>query len=354
MHRKIIIFILGSGAIIAAGCHNATSPPVVTPSQFVVTALTCDKATVGAYTAQNVDTNMHDAWGLAFNQTYGFPWVANRASGTLTIYDSLGVPKTTVFRVFGPGQKVGDPTGLIQNTASQAFLVPSAGTNATWIASELNGTLAAVAGGSTYDSTYIVADRSSSSSFTGLTEATVGGVPYLYAPNIRNGSLDQFDQNYTRVQFSNGLHTAQGYVPFNAVVIDTQLFVTEAKSASGFVAIGPGNGGYVDVYSLTGSFEKTLITNDSLDSPWGVAIAPANFGSVSGDLLVGNFGDGTIHAYNRTTGAFVGTLNAASGSPIVIPGLWALVVYNNTLYVTAGPPGANGTYDGIFGKITLQ
>ncbi len=349
MIRKYL-FPLGTFALLAAGCHNSTTPPpVVAPPHFTVTALAADAPTVGGFTAANVDANLKDSWGLAFNSTYGFPWVANRASGTVTIYDALGVPKSTVYSVYGPGQTMGTPTGLVQNTATSAFLVPSAGIDATWLTSQLNGTIAAVASG---DSTYIVVDRSSSSSFTGLAEDTLGG--YLYAPNIKNGSVDQFDRSYNRAQFSDGLHSGQGYVPFNAVELDTQLYVTEAKPAGTFVAIGAGFGGYVNVYGLAGgnlTFEKTLITNDSLDQPWGVAIAPSSFGAFSGDLLVGNFGDGTIHAYNRSTGAFVGTLTKSDGSAISIPGLWALVVYNGTLYFTAGP---NAGADGIFGTITAQ
>ena len=351
MLRDLRVYLLGAIllTLLAAGCNNnSTSPTVTAPSQgFQVTLLTANKA---SYNAANVDANLQDAWGLAFNTSFGFPWVADRASGMTTIYDTLGSTKNH-FIVNGPGSTMGSPTGVVQNTATSSFPVNQAGTNATWILSQLNGTLAAVASGATGDSTFIVLDRSSNSSFTGLALVTNGAGPWLYAPNVRNGSLDQFGPQYNRQQFSAGIQ--QGYTPFNAVVIDTQLFVTEAKASGSFpyFAIGAGNGGYVDIYTLNGVFEQHLISGGSLDQPWGVAIAPASFGSFAGKLLVGNFGDGTIHVYDPTNGNFLGTLNDAGGNAITIPGLWSLVVYNGTLYYTAGP---NGGTDGEFGKITIR
>jgi uncharacterized protein (TIGR03118 family) len=118
---------------------------------------------------------------------------------------------------------------------------------------------------------------------------------------------------------------------------------------------GPGNG-YVDVFNPNGTLVTQLISRGALNAPWGLAVAPAGFGALSGDLLVGNFGDGKVNAYNLSTGAFVGTLSTASGSPLVIDGLWALIFGNGgsagstgTLYFTAGP---NNESHGLFGTIT--
>ena len=121
---------------------------------------------------------------------------------------------------------------------------------------------------------------------------------------------------------------------------------------------GPGLG-IVDVFNLDGTFDKRLISNGgALDSPWGLQIAPASFGSLAGDLLVGNFGNGMINAFNATTGAFAGALDGTDGSPLVIDGLWGLTIGNgsaaggslNTLYFTAGP---NGEMDGLFGSLAV-
>ena len=117
---------------------------------------------------------------------------------------------------------------------------------------------------------------------------------------------------------------------------------------------GLGNG-VVDTFDLTGGSEKRLISNGLLDSPWGLEIAPPSFGSFAGDLLVGNFGNGEINAYNAVTGAFEGTLDGLGGNPLVIDGLWGLTVGNNAggglsnvLYFTAGP---NGESEGLFGSL---
>ncbi|MFI5201540.1 MAG: TIGR03118 family protein [Candidatus Kapaibacterium sp.] len=349
MLRNYRIYVLGAIALLASSCHSSTTPPpVVAPPSFAVTPLAANKASYGV-AAANVDTNLQDSWGLAVSAYGGF-WIANRASGSTTVYDSIGDKVGIYYAVNGPGGTKGDPTGVVQNT-TQAF--PVGVVASTWIYSELNGTLAAVQEGGK-DSTHIVSSQyASSSSFTGLALVTGTSGPELYAPNVKNKSLDRFDQSFNRIDQISEIHS--GYTPFNSVLIDTQLFVTHAMALNGFVAIGPynvaANGGYVDIYNINGTWERTLISNDSLDSPWGVAIAPSNFGTYSGDLLVGNFGDGTIHAYNRSTGAFIGTLNQASGAPITIPGLWALVVYNGTLYYTAGP---NAGTDGVFGTITVK
>ncbi len=354
MLRNYRIYLFGAVALLAtswamfAGCHSSTAPPpVVAPPSFAVTPLAANKASYGV-AAANVDTNLQDSWGLAFNPSNGYPWLANRASGTTSILNATG-SAVNHYYVYGPGSTKGMPTGILLDTTG-SFQIP-AGSPAKWIFSELNGTLAATTTGSVQtDSTFLIVDRSPNSSYTGLALVTGAGGAHLYAPNVRNTSLDQFGQNYSLTQSSSRY---SGYTPFNVVVIDTQMFVTYAKASNSFpyFLAGNNNGGYIDVYHLDGTFERNIITNDSLDSPWGVAIAPSSFGTYSGDLLVGNFGDGKIHAYNRSTGALLGTLKDASGAPIVINGLWALVVYNGTLYYTAGP---NGGTDGVFGTITVK
>ena len=148
-----------------------------------------------------------------------------------------------------------------------------------------------------------------------------------------------------------------GYAPFNDRVIGGELYVTYALQDGDRHddVAGPGHG-FVDVFSLDGTFDKRLISNGALNSPWGMEIAPSSFGQFAGDLLVGNFGDGKINAYNATTGDFIGTLEGANGDALVIDGLWALTIGNggaggslNTLYFTAG---LNGESDGLFGALT--
>jgi uncharacterized protein (TIGR03118 family) len=149
-----------------------------------------------------------------------------------------------------------------------------------------------------------------------------------------------------------------GYAPFGAAVLDGKLYVTFAlqDSAKHDDVAGLGNG-FVDTFNLTGGSMQRLISGGLLDSPWGLALAPSSFGSLAGDLLVGNFGNGAINAYDPTTGAFEGTLDGLDGNPLAIDGLWGLTVgnnagggFSNVLYFTAGPMGES---EGLFGSLSV-
>ena len=148
-----------------------------------------------------------------------------------------------------------------------------------------------------------------------------------------------------------------GYAPFGAAVLDGKLYVTFALQDSDKHddVAGAGNG-FVDTFDLSGGSMQRLISGGALDSPWGLAIAPSSFGSLAGDLLVGNFGDGAINAY-KTDGTFVGALDGLDGNPLAIDGLWGLMVGNdagggssNVLYFTAGPMGES---EGLFGSLSV-
>ncbi len=156
-----------------------------------------------------------------------------------------------------------------------------------------------------------------------------------------------------------------GYAPFGIQNIGGKLYVTYAvqDAAKHDDVAGAGNG-IVDVFDTNGNFLQRLVSNGSsspLNSPWGLALAPSNFGQFSGDLLVGNFGDGTINVFDPTTGAFLGTLDDPNGNPIVIEGLWGLLFGNggnggatDQLFFSAGIPGPDHIEDhGLFGDITV-
>lgn len=318
--------------LVMAGCHSSTSPTVAQPTQgFIVTPLTANKAIYGA---PNIDTNLQDAWGLAYYDVSGTFWVSNAGSGVATFYDSVGKFQKA-FPVNGPGLTKGSPTGII--TLNGNFLFAS-----------LNGTLSQLTGFS--DSTNIVSNRSATSSkFTSLAEATVGGSTQFYVANFRNQSIDLFHQDFTLNFQKPGNYQSQSYTPYDVQVIDTQLYVTYALTNGTNAVVGAGNG-YIDIFDLSGNFRKNLVAHGALNSPYGMAIAPSSFGSFSGKLLVGNFGDGKINVYDPSSGAALGSLNDANGNPIVILELSSLVVANGTLYYTAAP---NNFVDGVFGKITL-
>jgi uncharacterized protein (TIGR03118 family) len=165
-----------------------------------------------------------------------------------------------------------------------------------------------------------------------------------------------------------GTPAGQNWAPFNVQLLNGQLYVTFAlqNAAKHDDVAGAGNG-FVDVFDLNGNFVKRLVNTgpgDPLDSPWGLAIAPSGFGKVSGDLLVGNFGNGNINAFDPNTGLFLGTLDGANGDPIQIPGLWDITIGNggvgvdpNAIYFTAGLPAFTDPstleVDGLFGDLTL-
>ena len=183
----------------------------------------------------------------------------------------------------------------------------------------------------------------------------------LYATNFRAGTVEAYDPNFDAPASVTGNFTdpnlPKGYAPFNDKVINGELYVTYAKQDADKHddEAGVGNG-FVDIFNLDGTLKERLISRGALDSPWGLQIAPSSFGSFAGDLLVGNFGNGMINAYNPTTGAFAGTLDGRDGSPLVIDGLWGLTTGNgsaaggslDTLFFTAGP---NGESDGLFGSL---
>jgi uncharacterized protein (TIGR03118 family) len=328
LHISFLAAIIAS--FVMMGCHSSSSPSTAAPQGFLVTPLTANKASYGA---PNIDTNLQNAWGLVYYSSPPSFWIADEASGMTTFYDTTGAFQKS-FPVHGPGLTKGNPTGIVS-------------LNGDFIYASLNGTLSELTGYS--DSANIVNVRASTSAFTGLTSATVSGSTQLYAANFRNQSIDLFTQNFSLNLQKPGNYQASGFAPYNVEVINAQLYISYAMTNGQQAVPGVGNG-YIDIFDLNGNFVKNLVSQGTLNAPWGMAIAPASFGTFSGMLLVGNFGNGEINAFNSSTGAFIGTLNGTNGSPIVIPGLWSLVNYNGALYYTSGP---NGGVDGVFGKISL-
>ena len=202
-------------------------------------------------------------------------------------------------------------------------------------------------------------DPTKNAVYKGLAIDNGGGS--LFATNFRSGMVEMYKSDATSqfdlVASFTDPTLPPGYAPFGAAVLDGKLYVTFAlqDSAKHDDVAGAGNG-FVDTFDLAGGSMQRLISGGALNSPWGLAIAPSSFGSLAGDLLVGNFGDGTINAY-KTDGTFVGALDGLDGNPLVIDGLWGLMFgndagggFSNTLYFTAGPAGES---EGLFGALTV-
>ena len=202
---------------------------------------------------------------------------------------------------------------------------------------------------------------SSTNVYKGATLATIGANSYLYAANFSAGTIDVMKGNASAPDLTgNFVHPplpAGGYAPFNVQNLGNQLFVAYAirDPATNEEVPGAGNG-VVDQFDAQGNFVARIATGGDLNAPWGLAIAPSSFGALAGDLLVGNFGDGKINAFDLTSKTPSGSLTDANGNPIAIDGLWALTPGNNgsagsaqDIFFSAGP---NDETRGLFGVLT--
>jgi len=297
------------------------------------------------------DPDLVNPWGVSFAPTSPF-WVSDNGTGLSTLYTGTGTKLGLVVTIPPPAGQQGPsaPTGQVNNFGSAPFV----------FATE-NGTIAAWSGGT---SAVLKVDNSASGSvYKGLATASVGSNSYLYATNFHNGTIDVFDTNFNKVTLG-GTFTdpslPSGYAPFNIQSSGGMLYVTFAlqDAAKHDDVAGPGHG-FVDVFDTNGNLVQRLVSMGALNSPWGMAWAPAGFGKFSGDLLVGNFGDGTINAFDAM-GNLVGKLDDKNGNPLVNMGLWDIIFGNmgagsspNTLYFTAGIPGPGNVEDhGLFGTVT--
>jgi uncharacterized protein (TIGR03118 family) len=269
--------------------------------------------------------------------------LANQATATTTAYDGLGARPATPIVVsipMIPGHAMGGPTGVVFNGVS-GFQTDE------FIIASLDGCICGWSSGATM--TRRMDNSASQAIYTGLAQGTVGTTTYLFAANLAAGTVDVFDSTYAPVNLASGSLVdptlPAGFSPFNVQVLAGKLYVTYAKHDPAALRETPGAGlGYVSIFNLDGSFVRRVASGGSLNAPWGVALAPASFGTFGGALLVGNFGDGRITAFDATTGAQLGQLSGANGVPLTISGLWALSFGNdasagksNQLYVTAGP-----------------
>ena len=242
---------------------------------------------------------------------------------------------------------------------SSAFLVPGTTKAALFLFATEDGTISAWAPGlSPSDQAVLAVDNSQPSPgavYKGLVFGGNANGVFLFATNFRAGRIDAFDHNYQPAGSFSDPNVPAGFAPFGIQNINGDLFVTYAKqnAEKHDDVAGKGNG-FVDVFDTDGHLLRRLASGGHLNSPWGVARASFAFGRFSGDILVGNFGDGRINVFD-SDGKSMGQLNDGNGKPLVIDGLWTLTLgggaksSSDTLFFTAGP---NGETDGAFGTIT--
>jgi uncharacterized protein (TIGR03118 family) len=368
-----------------------------TGSGFIETDLVANKSPLTdnngiVHNAVHVDPNLRNAWGLTTSGGSPF-WVSDNNNGTSTLYNTAGTPQSLVVSIPAPGDPLGTggaPTGTVFNIAlgQGAFKVSGVKNDgnstpttapAIFLFATEDGTILGwnpgvnppgfnPAKAGTY--AIIAVDKSTIPSaadgavYKGLAIATdsTTGTTLLYATNFRAGTVEAYDTSFSPVPadaFTDpGL--PRGYAPFNIVPVrvngTVELFVAYAvqNAAKHDDVAGQGHG-IVDTFNLSGTMLARFAQHGQLDSPWGVALAPASFGQFASDVLIGNFGNGHINVFDPATGELLDKLRDPDGQAIVIDKLWALRVGNggnggdsNKVYFTAGP---NGETDGLFGSL---
>jgi len=320
----------------------------------------------GSAPADNTDPNLVNAWGIAFNP-FAVAWVAANGTGNSTLYDGTGKPQSLVVKIPTAANTngKGSPTGIVFSGATTGFEVSKGSVSAPsrFIFATEDGTISGWA--PTVDQTNAVrmVDNSANGAvYKGLALSASGNGALLYAADFHNNKIDVFDSSFKPVSQTAGAFTdpnlPAGFAPFNVQAINGEIYVAYAKQdADRHDEVAGAGLGYVDVFDPSGKLIKRVASQGALNAPWGMVVAPAGFGKFSGRLLIGNFGDGTINAYDLATGEAVGTLTGTNQQPIRIQGLWGLAFGNgfanqsvNSLFFAAGP---GDEQHGLYGRIDV-
>jgi uncharacterized protein (TIGR03118 family) len=370
-----------SGGVYSSGTGSAmltvTAPAApASTAMFTLTNLVADAA---GGSAKNVDPRLVNPWGLSIAATNP-AWTANNHTSTATLYDGNGKAQpqpasSQIIASFSPSSTGAAfaPTGIVYNGSAGDFVVTSgaASSAALYIFDGESGMIAGWSPTVSLTNAVTMYTDTGGAVYTGLAIGTNAGNAFLFAADFHNGKIDVFNSSFAKQPTSASSFTfvdpaiPTGFAPFGIQAINngasgaTQIYVTYAQqsSASNDATNGAGQG-YVDVYDTNGQLIKQLIpAGGTLNAPWGLALAPANFGTFGNALLVGNFGDGKINAFNAATGAAMGTISDSSGAALATSGLWGLAFGNgadnqpvNTLFFTAGP---NSMAGGVYGRIDL-
>ncbi|HWZ71944.1 MAG TPA: TIGR03118 family protein [Casimicrobiaceae bacterium] len=390
LHRHLALAALIGAALLATTTAGFAAGYVETDlvvNQQVNNVPTLTDKNGIVHVAKFFDPNLVNPWGVG--ESSGSPfWVSDNNNGTSSLYNTAGTPQSLVVAIPAPGDPLGTggtPTGLVFNIAAgqNAFKVSgvsAAGAQtmapAAFLFAAEDGTILGWNPGVNPPNTpaasrgkhaiiavdhSAVPDAADGAVYKGLAIAkdSVGNA-FLYATNFRAGTVDVYNAAFQQVTLPPNAfvdpHLPRGYAPFNIVLIGNRLFVTYAvQNAEKHDDVAGQSHGIVDTFDLAGNMLARFAQHGQLDSPWGVAQAPAGFGQFSGEILIGNFGNGHINAFDPATGEFLDKVRDPHGQAIVIDGLWTITFGNggnggdrNTLYFTAGP---NDESDGLFGSL---
>ena len=309
-----------------------------------VTPLVSDQAGKAA----NTDSNLVNSWGLSLDDE-GELWVTDNGTDLVTSYDpNTGAPTGTAINV-----PMGAPTGNVYVSGGADFQIMENGKSGP--AELLIDTESGAIEGWNEDvdaNNFVVAvDNSAKGAvYKGLALDTA--TQQLYAANFTQNQVEVYNTSFQLVNTFTDT-TLKGYAPFNIADINGMLYVAFAKQGKVCCdEVDRPHLGYVDVFDTAGNLKQRLISQGKLDAPWGMTLAPAGFGSLAGDLLVGNFGDGRINAFDPNTGAFIATLRTAHGRILQIDGLWGLLNVSDTQVEFASGP--SGESHGLVGQLTPE
>jgi uncharacterized protein (TIGR03118 family) len=336
---------------------RSTPATAVRDKSYTVHPLVSDQAGL----APVFDPSLVNPWGLAASPTGGAWWVADNGTGVSTLY--LGTGAKVSLEASIPG---GVPTGVVFEPGS-GFVVTNGvdSASALFIFASEGGIISGWHPSVAPVTTAKPAVTREGAVYTGLAFASLFGSDFLYAADFHNARVDVFDHNFDLTTLAGSFSDPAlpaGYAPFGIHTIGGRIFVTYAKQDAAAEDAVAGHGlGFVNVFDTNGNLIERFAERGQLNAPWGVVLAPGDFGRSSGDFLVGNVGNGRITAYEEvSSGVFEakGQLRGARGGPLSIDGLRALGFGNgittgprNTLFFTAGP--ADETH-GLFGSITAD
>jgi uncharacterized protein (TIGR03118 family) len=317
----------------------------------------------GAVPADVIDAKLVNPWGLAFNQN-AVVWVSDNGSGYSTLYDGKGAVQPLAVLI--PHAAVsedglGHPTGVVYNSSGD-FVVKKAGASgaSVFLFAGEDGSISGWSPGVDLQHAVLAIDHSAMGSvYKGLALGGNSNTHLIYATDFHNRRIEVYDANFHRLTRAGAFEDSDvpaNFGPFGIQSIGGDIVVTYAKQDSAAHDDVAGAGlGIVDEFDANGMLVRRLVTRGALNAPWGIALAPASFGRFGGALLVGNFGDGAINAYDPLTGRYLGALRDNNGKALHLDGLWGIAFGNgvdsqpsNALFYAAGP---NGEADGVYGVI---
>jgi len=319
----------------------------------------------GSIAAPNTAPDLKNGWGIAFNPA-GAAWVSGNGSQKSVLFDGNGVPQSLIVTIPPGTNGVAGPTGIVFNGTATDFMIATpdgaAKSNAVFMFATEAGTIAAwspkvlpTAAVTAFD------DAAGGAIYKGLTLASNGGRNLLYATDFHNAKVDVFDAAFNKIALPGTFKDPSvpaGFAPFGIQAVGSKIFVTYAQQdASRKVQVTGAGLGVVDVFDLNGNLLQQIPAGGVLNAPWAVAQAPAGFGTLSNDILIGNFGDGNINAFDPVSLKPLGKLTLQDGTAFQQTGLWGLSFGNGvlnqpktTLFYAAGP---NKKVAGVYGRIDL-